>query len=105
MFSYFVYQIYLFLFVSRAPTLNCPFPPSPPPSAEPFAIRPNMTSEWNEFPLKVAVSVSLNWSPLLEVLLIYSDISISSCYPGPRFSAGRIAASVHSQIGPLCHAH
>lgn len=46
------------------------------------AIHLNMTSEWNEFPLKVAVSVSLNWTLLLEVLLICSDISISSCYPG-----------------------
>lgn len=54
----------------------------PPPPSGAFAIHLNMTSEWNEFTLKVAVSVSLNWTLLLEVLLICSDISISSCYPG-----------------------
>lgn len=45
-------------------------------------IRLNMKSGWNESALEVAVSGSLNWTLLLEVLLICSDISISSCYPG-----------------------
>lgn len=45
-------------------TLNCSFYPQ----WSLFAIHLNMTSEWNEFPLKVAVNVSLNWTLLLEVL-------------------------------------
>lgn len=73
-FSYCVF----FLFFSKLSTLKRSlFPPSGA-----FAIHLNMTSEQNEFALKVAVRVSLNWTLLLEVLLICSDISISSCYPG-----------------------
>lgn len=52
------------------------------PSSGAFVVHLNMKSEWNEFVLEVAVSVSLNWVLLLEVHLICSDISISSCCLG-----------------------